>query len=239
MHREYHNADRSILRDIILGGQDGLVNVLGIILAVATATLDTKLILIAGMSATFAESLSMAAVAYTSSKAAKNQYEKELLREKWEIENVPEMERNEIREIYYKKGFRGELLDKIVKKITSSKKVWLDEMMRDELQMSKEDYSNPGRSALIVGIAALIGSLIPIIPFFFMSASEGVTASGLFFSNATVFTFFLSMFVLFAAGAYKARITVGTWWKSGLEIMLIGLGAAVAGYVIGVLLSFL
>src|SRR3989344_5030954 len=77
-HREEHEVERgSLLRQLILGGQDGLVNVLGIILAVATATNDAKIVLIAGLAATFAESISMAAVAYTSSKAARDHYLRE------------------------------------------------------------------------------------------------------------------------------------------------------------------
>ncbi len=61
-----------LLRDIILGWQDGVVNVLGLVLGVATATDSTRLIIISGLAALFAESASMAAVAYTSSKAAKD-----------------------------------------------------------------------------------------------------------------------------------------------------------------------
>lgn len=63
------SVDRSNLRDVILGGQDGLVNVLGVTLGVAAASGDTRLVLAAGLAATFAESVSMAAVAYTSSLA--------------------------------------------------------------------------------------------------------------------------------------------------------------------------
>jgi len=70
-----HEKGKYNLREIILGGQDGLVNVLGVILAVAFATYDTRIILLAGIAATFAESVSMAAVAYTSTKAAREFYE--------------------------------------------------------------------------------------------------------------------------------------------------------------------
>ena len=115
-----------ILKDAILGGQDGLVNVLGIVLGVATATNDFHIILVSGLAATFAESISMGAVIYTSTKAAKEYYYAELEREKKEIENIPDLEIEEVREIYYNKGFRGKQLDNIVKKITSDKELWLD-----------------------------------------------------------------------------------------------------------------
>ena len=105
-HNHKANNVGSEMRDIILGWQDGLVNVLGVVLAIAAATVDTKTVIIAGLAATFAESISMAAVAYTSSKASRDFYNRELQVEKMEIKKFPELERKEIRDIYYKKGFR-------------------------------------------------------------------------------------------------------------------------------------
>src|SRR5512145_3098228 len=103
-HRDNHNSASS-LSDIILGGQDGLVNVLGVILGVAAATNDPRIVLVAGLAATFAESVSMGAVAYTSTLADADFYESERAREYRHIENVPHLEREEIRKIYEKKGF--------------------------------------------------------------------------------------------------------------------------------------
>ena len=221
-HMERHaTGNRSYLRDIILGGQDGLVNVLGVILAVAAATSLPKIIIIAGLAATFAESISMAAVAYTSTKAQISHYKKELEREKWEIKHLPDRERQEIRDIYYKKGFRGSLLEQIVRKITSKKKTWLDTMMREELGLPDGEES-PSKSAAIVGFSALVGSLIPLMPFLILPVAEGIIAS-----------LVLSIAVLFASGAIKAKVTVGSWLRSGIEMAVIGMGAAIVGYAIG------
>jgi VIT1/CCC1 family predicted Fe2+/Mn2+ transporter len=219
---EQHNIARgSRLRDVILGWQDGLVNVLGVILGVAAATTATKFVLIAGLAATFAESISMAAVAYTSLKAQQSHYQKELEREKKEIEEVPDMERKEIKDIYFQKGFRGPLLAQIVKKITSSKKTWLDIMMKEELDLSEEKES-ASKSALIVGISALIGSLVPLVPFFLLQIQDAIIGS-----------LAVSLAVLFAIGAIKAKVTVGSWLRSGAEMSVIGMGAALVGYLIG------
>ena len=209
------------LRDVILGGQDGLVNVLGVILAIAAATTSAKIVIIAGLAATFAESISMAAVAYTSMKAQHAHYRKEFQREKWEIENMPEEERNEIRNIYYKKGFRGPLLAQIVRKITSNKRLWLDTMMKEELNMT-EDEESPSRSAAIVGASALVGSLIPLMPFLLLPVWEAMIGS-----------IVLSVATLFVTGIVKAKITVGSWLRSGAEMAAIGMGAAVVGFLIG------
>src|SRR5512136_1054198 len=114
----------SALADIILGGQDGLVNVLGVILGVAAATSDPHLVLVAGLAASFAESVSMGAVAYTSTLAEADFYESERAREYRHIQEVPKLEREEVRSIYEDKGFHGELLERIVDTITRDEDVW-------------------------------------------------------------------------------------------------------------------
>src|SRR5512141_2248701 len=103
-NREPHRH-ASALSDIILGGQDGLVNVLGVILGVAAATSNTYIVLVAGLAATFAESVSMGAVAYTSTLADADFYESERAREYRHIQAVPTLERSEIQKIYEAKGF--------------------------------------------------------------------------------------------------------------------------------------
>ena len=214
------------LRDIILGGQDGLVNVLGVILAVAAAVSDVRIVIIAGLAATFAESVSMAAVAYTSTKAARDFYYAEREREKREIREMPQQERKEIVQIYRKKGFSGPLLNAIVKKITSNKRLWLETMMEDELHLSKEEFKNPTRDAAIVGIAAVIGSLVPLIAFFFLPIQAAIIGSVIF-----------SIAVLFATGYIKGKLTTGKTLRSGLEMVAIGMTAVIVGYAIGAALG--
>ncbi len=226
MKKERSSQAGSLLRQIILGGQDGLVNVLGVILGIAAATNDSRIIIIAGFAATMAESISMAAVAYTSSKAEKEYYQKELNREKWEIKNMPEIEREEIKIIYYKKGFRGRALADIVKTITSDKKLWLDVMMSEELGLAEAKSKNPIGESFVVGISALIGSLIPLVPFMFLPVKEAI------FWGMTS-----SILSLFIFGAAKSKITVGNWLKSGVELTVIGTVAALLGYLIGVFLG--
>src|SRR5512139_867908 len=107
---KYHSVSdphkrSSSLSNIILGGQDGLVNVLGVILGVAAATNDPRIVLVAGLAATFAESVSMGAVAYTSTLADSNLYDSERAREYRHLRQAPDLERQEIRQIYQEKGF--------------------------------------------------------------------------------------------------------------------------------------
>src|SRR3990172_9911179 len=225
---EPHTAS-SHLRNLILGGQDGLVNVLGIVLGVAVASQDLRIILAAGLAATCAESVSMAAVAYTSTRAEQSFYESELAREKREIKEVPEMEVEEIREIYRKKGFSGKLLEDVVAKITSDEEVWLDEMMKFELGLQPVETKNAFISGVVVGLAAVVGSLIPMLPFFFLNYIQISISEAVWISLAS------SALALFAVGAYKAKMTVGDWKKSGAEIAIIGIVSALVGYVVGLL----
>jgi vacuolar iron transporter family protein len=219
---EKHKSNR--LSDIILGGQDGLVNVLGVLLGVAAASQDTRIVLAGGLAATFAESISMAAVAYTSTVADRDFYYSEMDREKREIRNSPRWEKEELREIFRQKGFEGTLLEKIVDVITANEKTWLQSMMSEELKLSPVDRGAPLRSAWLVGVAALAGSLIPLSPFFFLPIRAGIYVSMV-----------ISAVTLFIVGAVKAKMTVGSWAKSGVQMAVIGTISALAGYVIGLL----
>lgn len=224
-HRDPHHRASS-LSDVILGGQDGLVNVLGVILGLAAATNDAYIVLVGGLAATFAESVSMGAVAYTSTLADSDLYESERAREHRHIRLVPALERQEIREIYAAKGFTGPLLDQIVDTITADKDVWVAVMMAEELQLKPTDRRDALRSALIVGVAAIVGSLIPLTPFAFLAVGPSMWVSVL-----------ISALTLFAVGVYKARVTVGHPAKSGLEMAVIGTVSALVGYAVGALLK--
>ncbi len=221
-----HQKSTSGLSDIILGGQDGLVNVLGVILGVAAATSDPHLVLVAGLAATFAESVSMGAVAYTSTLADADYYDSELEREMRHIEQVPKLEREEVRQIYSRKGFHGELLEHIVETITTNPDVWVAVMMAEEHQLSPVNRKQALKAALIVGFSAIVGSLVPLMPFIFLPVVPSMLVSVV-----------VTAVVLFAVGAYKARVTVGHPGRSGAEMALIGTLSALVGFAVGAILK--
>jgi vacuolar iron transporter family protein len=224
-HTDPHKRG-SGLSDFILGAQDGLVNVLGVVLGIAAATNDVRVVLVAGLATTFAESISMGAVAYTTTLADADLYQSEREREYRHIHEAPNLETKEIRDIYESKGFHGDLLDRIVKTITANKDVWVAVMMAEEHQLSPVDRKTALRAAWVVGLSAIIGSLVPIAPFVFLPVSTSMWMSVLF-----------TALVLFGIGAYKARMTVGRPMRSGLEMTVIGIVSAMAGYLVGVLLK--
>lgn len=224
-HTDPHKRG-SGLSDFILGAQDGLVNVLGVVLGIAAATNDVRVVLVAGLATTFAESISMGAVAFTTTLADADLYQSEREREYRHIVEAPNLEKKEIRDIYEGKGFNGELLDRIVDTITANKDVWVAVMMAEEHQLSPVDRRSAMKAAWVVGLSAIIGSLVPIAPFLFFSVSVSMWMSVL-----------VTALVLFGIGFYKARVTVGQPMRSGTEMMLIGTISAMAGYLVGVLLK--
>jgi predicted membrane protein (TIGR00267 family) len=217
------------LSDVILGGQDGLVNVLGVILGVAAATPDPNIVLAGGLAATFAESISMGAVAYTSTLADRDFYLAELAREQREIREVPDVECEEVRAVYREYGLEGDALEQVTRAITSNEEVWLKVMMSEELKLQPVAESGALRSALIVGGAAVVGSLIPLTPFVLVPLGLLSRLAAILVSIA------VSALALFVVGVYKARLTVGRPGRSGLQMALIGIVSALAGYAIGAL----
>jgi len=225
-HFERAQSSQASLSDIILGGQDGLVNVLGVILGVAAASSDLRLVIAAGLAAAFAESISMGAVAYTSTLADRDRYLCQIEREKREIRDMPEVERAEIGMIFRRWGFEGDLLDRSVEQIMKDERAWVDLMMHNELKLSPIESGRALRSAFVVGLSAIVGSLIPLLPFFFFPIGPSIVVS----IGVTALT-------LFGAGVYKAKSMVGHPGKSGLEMAVIGTISALAGFFIGALFS--
>jgi predicted membrane protein (TIGR00267 family) len=151
-------------------------------------------------------------------------YEAERAREHRHIVVAPELEREEIRDIYRNKGFSGRLLDEIVETITSNPEVWVAVMMAEELELAPIARHAAERAALVVGVSALIGSLIPLAPYGFLSIGAA-TWTALAMAGA----------VLFLVGAYQAMTTVGHWLRSGMTMATIGLLSALVGYGVGLL----
>lgn len=228
MDKKEGDSSSAVIRDIILGGQDGLVNVLGIVLAIATATNSKYIIFISGLAATFAESISMAAVAYTSAKAGQEYYaKKEAEITKKVFSKSPEAKYILKKQFSSQCGLQGAMLNKAIQFVVSDKNRLRTVWMNQEIG-SREEFKHPIRDALVVGFSAIVGSLIPLIPFVFLPISTAFWT-----------TIGFSSLALFGTGAVKAKYTGASPFKSAVELMLVGMTAAIAGYVIGAALGSL
>jgi len=211
------------LPDLILGGQDGLVNVLGLVLGLVAATDSGRIVIVGALAALLAESISMGAVAYTSRVAERDYYEAQRDRQRREIDERPDEKRAELRTAVAKL-IGDDIADHAVASITKDRDRWAEALMHVALDVSEPQRTGLTRAS-VVGAATAVGSFIPPLPFLLLPPAA-----------AAVGAVFISGLALFGVGAYKARTLIGDWRRSGLELTLIGLGAAFAGYLIGVVL---
>ena len=202
---------------------------LGIILGISAATTDIRLIFIAGLAALGAESISMGAVAYTSTIARQRQYFREVEKERSEIKNVPSHNRKKVTEILREWGYKGKELKNLTRRIISNPKAALNFLVSFDRNVSPVDTTAPLRSFFVVLTATIFGSIVPLLPFIFTGSVElGAIASVI-----------LSGIVLFVIGYYEAKKTVGSMWRTGLQLTIIGLSAGFAGYLIGHFISLI
>lgn len=212
------------VREIVFGFNDGSISTLALLAGVTGGALARAQILVAGISGVVAGAVSMAIGAYISSKSEIEHHQSQIEREKKEIEEVPEIEREEIRQIYKKKaGFTEEELDLIVNRIAGDKQVWLDVMMKEELGLFEEHFENPVRIGLIMLVAFMTGGLVPLMPFLFVPSPQTS------FLTSSIVTF-SSLFII---GLWKTTFTNKHWLLSGAEMFSIGVLAAVIPYIIG------
>jgi VIT1/CCC1 family predicted Fe2+/Mn2+ transporter len=220
--RHTHERSRDWLRDVILGGQDGLVNILGIILGVVAGGGGHTVLLSAGFAAAITESISMGAVGYTSTTEDRDYYAAQKVTEEVAVEDDRDLECQEIEALYRDKGFSGELLDRVVATITANRDRWVGTILSEERHLQPVANRDVVGSSAVITVATLIGHLIPLLPFVFLSRHTALIV-GIAFSAA----------VLFGVGAYTALTRVGSWWRSGARMVAIGLGAAAVGFAIG------
>lgn len=225
---EWHTPKGRAIREVVFGVNDGLITTLGFLAGVTSSIQDHKIILLAAMAEIVAGAISMASGAYISSKSQRDFFQHEIAREKREIDEDPEHEKHEIRQIYAERGFSEDEIAMLIRRITSDKDLWLRFMLKEELGLGQEAFENPLRIGLTMGFSFLAGSVIPLVPYLFTS---GGTA--LFISTIASIVF------LFAAGAFRSRITKLNWVRSGFEMLIIGMSAALIGYLLGLVVSHL
>ncbi len=221
-HIEPHLTESTSMRDFVFGFGDGVNTSLGIAAGVGGADASADIIILAALVAMFTGAKAMAVQNYLAVKSHRELLKSEIDRENWEIENRPEDERKEIEDIYKAKGFTGKDLEMIVNKIISDKKVWLNTMLTEELNLNLDIAGHPLKGALIMFGSFLVGGILPIIPFFF---SSGFTP--------LIIAVGFSLTASFIVGAVKSRMANTSLIKGGIEMAGLGTGIALIGYGIG------
>jgi VIT1/CCC1 family predicted Fe2+/Mn2+ transporter len=222
------------LEDFVYGATDGAVTTFAVVAGVVGASLSPAIVLILGFANLFADGFSMAVGNYLATKSQREYIERARQREEWEIDNLADQERQEIRDIYAGKGFKDEILEEIVRIITSRRKVWVDTMMKEELGLI-EDRKRPVDTALTTFVAFNMIGVIPLVPFIAMFAAGAVATAQDAFILSSIFT----GVAFFTIGAVKGRILQKSLVRQGFGTLLIGGIAAVVAFVAGYLLNLL
>lgn len=225
-HMEPHLKESTSMRDFVFGFGDGINTSLGIAAGVGGANVSSDIIILAALVGMFTGAKAMAVQNYLAVKSHRELLNSEIEREKWEIENKRDDEIKEIEDIYKAKGFSGKDLEMIVNKITSDKKVWLDTMLTEELNLNLDIAGHPLKSAFRMFGSFLLGGMLPIIPFFF-----GTGLSPLLIAIG------ISVTSSFIVGAVKSRMANTSLIKGGIEMAGLGTGIALIGFGIGTELS--
>lgn len=163
---------------------------------------------------------------YLSTKSERDNYFKHRKVEYWEVDNMPEAEREEIREIYQAKGFEGELLEQVVDKITEDRDRWVDIMMKEELEMIEEQKS-PFAMGLVTFISFIVVGFIPLLIYVYDYLSENSI------ENEFAIACFLTSLAFISIGWLKAVVTQTNRWKGVLETLVLGASAAFLAYWVG------
>lgn len=230
---EEHRLEQGkYLGDVVYGAIDGIITTFAVVSGVVGASLPTKVILILGFANLLADGLSMGVGNYLGTKSEIDFQRKEREREAWEIDNVPEGEKMEVRQIYAEKGFAGADLDRAVEILTGDREVWLRTMMVEELGIMEEQKS-PARAGAATFGAFIAAGLIPLLSYL-LAGALGIPV-GQLFALAIALTFA----VLFAAGSARSLIITKPWHTAGLEMLALGGMTAVVSYYIGHVLSSL
>jgi len=222
---KWHVRGGSWIGDAIYGVNDGLGAVFGIVSGVAGATgADQYYVVMAGLAGTFASALSMGSGAYLAAKSEREVYEAELYRERKELEESPEEEREELELFYQLKGFSPEEAKLLTDRLAQQPEQMLKTLAHEELGLSESQFPNPWVSGLSATLSTAVGAFIPLIPFLFVQGMPALVASGI-----------ISIIAHFAVGVAKSLVTTRSWWASGLEMTIVGVLVGAVTYAVGAL----
>jgi vacuolar iron transporter family protein len=216
---------QNYLREFVYGGIDGAVTTFAVVAGAVGANLDPAIIIILGFANLFADGFSMSVGAYLSAKTEKEHYKKHKNIEYWEIDNIPEMERKEVEDIYREKGFQGKLLQDVVDVIVSDKDRWVDEMMKNELELIP-DSKSPFKIGLATLISFIVIGFIPLMVYVYDYFEEAKFDVFIWTSIFTGIAFIL-------IGWLKSFVNQTNILKSIFETLILGIVAALVAFYVG------
>ena len=223
----WHRSGQSgTLRAAIFGVSDGLVSNLSLVMGVAGASGEPRIILLAGIAGLMAGAFSMAAGEYVSMKSQRELYERQIELERAELEAMPEEEEAELAGIYRSKGFTEEEAVRIAHRLFADPRTALDTLIREELGLDPDQLGSPIGAASSSFLAFGVGAAVAVVPY-------------LFGGGQTIFilSIGLSLAALFAVGAGVSMLTGRGLLFGGTRQVAIGAAAAAVTYLVGRLIG--
>jgi len=219
----------SYLRDFIYGAIDGIVTTFAIVSGVAGAGLSTGIVMILGFANLIADGFSMAVGNYLGTKAEQQLRDEMRRMEEEHIEKVPQGEREEVRQIFAAKGFKGQELERVVDVITSDKNLWVDTMLKEEWGMTLEG-PEPKIAGLSTFSAFFLLGIFPLLSFLLQWLMPHLRFDPFLISAV------ITGVAFFIVGAFKSVFVNQKWYVAGLETFLVGGIAACLAFMVGVVL---
>jgi len=227
LHHEEHLHSSDVLKDIVIGMSDGLTVPFALAAGLSGAVDNTGVIIIAGIAEIAAGSIAMGLGGFLAGKTELDHYNSELKREYWEVDNLPDKEQEEVRVFFKSLGLSEDVQNKAMAELTKDKDVWVDFMMKYELNLEKPDPKRARKSAFNIGVSYIVGGLVPLSPYFFVTNPE----QGLIISVG------ITLICLYVFGFFKSRLTGVNAVTGGFKMMLTGALAAGAAFGIAKLIE--
>ncbi|HWE11690.1 MAG TPA: VIT1/CCC1 transporter family protein [Solirubrobacteraceae bacterium] len=222
---KWHRSGGGWISGAIYGANDGLAAVFGIVAGVSGATGGSKTVLTAGLAGAIASALSMATGAFLAERSEAEVAAANVERERQEITDHPEEEKEELSLFYQLKGIDEQTADHLAEQMARSPDAMLQALAAEELGGATGADHHAGQAALAAGLSTGIGAIVPVIPFFFTTGTTAFVAAAV-----------VSLIAHFLVGAAKSLVTLRTWWSAGLEMTLAGVIVGGALYLIGLVL---
>jgi VIT1/CCC1 family predicted Fe2+/Mn2+ transporter len=221
MHHEHHLKSSETIQDIVIGMSDGLTVPFALAAGLSGAVNSAGIVVTAGIAEIVAGSIAMGLGGFLAGRTEADFYTSELKREYDEVERVPGQERLEVVEVFAGFGLSEKVQQEAADEIIKDKDKWVDFMMRYELGLEKPHPNRAARSAITIGLSYVVGGIIPLSPYFFVSNS----LQGLYISCA------ITVICLFTFGYLKSKATGQPPFSGALKVLVIGALAAAAAFV--------
>jgi VIT1/CCC1 family predicted Fe2+/Mn2+ transporter len=222
---KWHSSGASWISGAIYGANDGLGAVFGIVAGVSGATGGSGAVLTAGLAGAIASALSMAVGAFLAERSENEVVAANIERERQEIAEHPEEEKEELSLFYQLKGIDEATADQLAEQMARRPDAMLQALATEEFGASAGGGGDPTQAAIAAGVSTGLGAIVPVIPFMLTTGTVAIVAAAA-----------VSLFAHFLVGAAKSLVTLRTWWSAGLEMTMAGVIVGGATYLIGLAL---